>query len=259
MQHVSIQLTRHTQKERSRVTTRFYPTIALAFSTQNSYSSSKANFLDHRHTHEFSLGQRLVNPAFPVLPPPKRQSVQSSGGPARGRSSSKAAQVGNTRPKPSGIHHPAVGPDREPVGTVGPLIGANGKRQGTRINLTAQLTNRHGRTTSSLLARDRFTDPQTGVAPGVTRGRNVRSKCRCSMCPAIHITSRSWLRSSSTHEPSDPPLGVVFFVYVLLERDFHPTLYGLGCLFGQFCFFQLSFEKMGRGRGDQLLCQQPSA
>jgi hypothetical protein len=62
----------------------------------------------------------------------------------------------------------------------------------------------------SLLARDRFTDPQTGVAPGVTRGRNVRSKCRCSMCPAIHITSRSWLRSSSTHEPSDPPLGVVF-------------------------------------------------
>ena len=31
------------------------------------------------------------------------------------------------------------------------------------------------------------------------------------MCPAIHINSRSWLRSSSTHEPSDPPLRVVFF------------------------------------------------
>jgi hypothetical protein len=72
---------------------------------------------------------------------------------------------------------------------------------------------------SSLLARDRFTDPQTGVAPGVTRGRNVRSKCRCSMCPAIHITSRSWLRSSSTHEPSDPPLGVVFFASVHSKRD----------------------------------------
>ena len=41
-------------------------------------------------------------------------------------------------------------------------------------------------------------------------GRNMRSKCRCSMCPAIHINSRSWLRSSSTHEPSDPPLKVVF-------------------------------------------------
>ena len=34
----------------------------------------------------------------------------------------------------------------------------------------------------------------------------MRSRCRCSMCPAIHITSRSWLRSSSTREPSDPPL-----------------------------------------------------
>ena len=52
-------------------------------------------------------------------------------------------------------------------------------------------------------------DPQTGEAPGVTRSRNVRSRCRCSMCPAIHINSRSWLRSSSTHEPSDPPPRVV--------------------------------------------------
>ena len=37
----------------------------------------------------------------------------------------------------------------------------------------------------------------------------MRSRYRCSMCPAIHINSRSWLRSSSTHEPSDPPLRVV--------------------------------------------------
>ena len=56
-----------------------------------------------------------------------------------------------------------------------------------------------------------FTDPQTGVASGVTQSRNVRSRYRCSMCPAIHINSRSWLRSSSTHEPSDPPPRVVFF------------------------------------------------
>ena len=52
-------------------------------------------------------------------------------------------------------------------------------------------------------------DPRTGVAPGMSRSRNVRSKHRCSMCPAIRINSRSWLRSSSTHEPSDPPLRVV--------------------------------------------------
>ena len=41
------------------------------------------------------------------------------------------------------------------------------------------------------------------------RGRHMRSRYRCSMCSAIHINSRSWLRSSSTHEPSDPPHTVV--------------------------------------------------
>lgn len=56
----------------------------------------------------------------------------------------------------------------------------------------------------------RLADPRTGEAPADSRGRNVRSRCRCSMCPAIHINSRSWLRSSSTHEPSDPPHRVVF-------------------------------------------------
>lgn len=45
---------------------------------------------------------------------------------------------------------------------------------------------------------------------GKARGRNVRSKSKCSVCPAIHTKSRSWLRSSSTREPSDPPLRVVF-------------------------------------------------
>lgn len=46
-----------------------------------------------------------------------------------------------------------------------------------------------------------------------TCGRNMRSRCRCSRCPAIHINSRSWLRSSSTHEPSDPLLRVVTYVH----------------------------------------------
>ena len=63
----------------------------------------------------------------------------------------------------------------------------------------------------------RKSDPQTDVAPGRTRGRNVRSKNQCSMCPAIHTKSRSWLRSSSTREPSDPLLRVVFFF-----ADFRP-------------------------------------
>lgn len=31
------------------------------------------------------------------------------------------------------------------------------------------------------------------------------------MCPAVHILSRALRRSSSTHEPSDPPFRVIFF------------------------------------------------
>jgi hypothetical protein len=54
-------------------------------------------------------------------------------------------------------------------------------------------------------------NPQTDVARGFLPGRNVRSKCRCS-CPAVYTTTRILLRSSSTHEPSDPPLRVGFCV-----------------------------------------------
>ena len=45
------------------------------------------------------------------------------------------------------------------------------------------------------------------------------------MCPAIHISSRSWLRSSSTHEPSDPPLRVVH-LSVFFEADQHTRTSG---------------------------------
>jgi hypothetical protein len=47
-------------------------------------------------------------------------------------------------------------------------------------------------------------NPQSGVPKGILPRRNVRSKCRCS-CPAVHTMTRSLLRPSSTHEPSDPP------------------------------------------------------
>lgn len=56
------------------------------------------------------------------------------------------------------------------------------------------------------------------MASGVTQSRNVRSRYRCSMCPAIHINSRSWLRPSSTHEPSDPPPRVVCFLFLVQSR-----------------------------------------
>ena len=52
--------------------------------------------------------------------------------------------------------------------------------------------------------------PSDGRGPGRTRGRHVRSRRRCSVCSAIHTSSRGWPRSSSTREPSDPPLRVVY-------------------------------------------------
>ena len=66
----------------------------------------------------------------------------------------------------------------------------------------------------------------------------MRSRYRCSMCPAIHINSRSWLRSSSTREPSDPPLRVVYMFH-FLNRSWKQDHDDSGCsgtsrLMGQF-------------------------
>lgn len=50
------------------------------------------------------------------------------------------------------------------------------------------------------------------LSPSDSRGsgKNPLPQCAFEMSmfnvSAIHINSRSWLRSSSTHEPSDPPL-----------------------------------------------------
>ena len=62
--------------------------------------------------------------------------------------------------------------------------------------------------------------PSTGLDHGTLgRGRHVRSTCRCSLYPAIHTLTRILLRSSSTHEPSDPPLRVV----ILFQFVIHST------------------------------------
>lgn len=45
---------------------------------------------------------------------------------------------------------------------------------------------------------------------------------------AIHINSRSWLRSSSTHEPSDPPLRIVFFQLDLCKVSKFKNVYVAG-------------------------------
>ena len=63
---------------------------------------------------------------------------------------------------------------------------------------------------------------RTGPRDKGSRGRNVRSRCRCSLSPAIRISSRGWPRSSSTDEPSDPPsrvfsvFGLGFYMVLVL-------------------------------------------
>ena len=61
--------------------------------------------------------------------------------------------------------------------------------------------------------------PWNGRARGVIlRGHHVRSTCRRSVRPAIHVPSRGSPRSSSTSEPSDPPFRAIYGVTQLLSR-----------------------------------------
>ncbi|BES87389.1 Hypothetical protein NTJ_00191 [Nesidiocoris tenuis] len=55
-------------------------------------------------------------------------------------------------------------------------------------------------------------------------GPQCAFKLSMFMCPAVHTTTRSLLRLSSTHEPSDPPLRVIMFCFfqslpLLAERE----------------------------------------
>jgi hypothetical protein len=70
------------------------------------------------------------------------------------------------------------------------------------------------------------------LSPSDSRGsgKNPLPQCAFEMSmfnvSAIHINSRSWLRSSSTHEPSDPPLRMETFalfkarnVFIVIGRN----------------------------------------
>ena len=52
-------------------------------------------------------------------------------------------------------------------------------------------------------------DARTGMPPGIPGGAMCVQRLDDSLNSAIHITYRSLLRSSSMHEPRDPPLKVV--------------------------------------------------
>ena len=54
-------------------------------------------------------------------------------------------------------------------------------------------------------------DAQTGMLPGYPESAICVQRFDDSLNSAIHTTYRNWLRSSSMHEPRDPPLEVVTF------------------------------------------------
>ena len=54
-------------------------------------------------------------------------------------------------------------------------------------------------------------DTQTNVLPGYPESAICVQRFDDSLNSAIHTTYRNWLRSSSMHEPRDPPLEVVTF------------------------------------------------
>ena len=55
------------------------------------------------------------------------------------------------------------------------------------------------------------TDTQTDMLPGKPRSAICVQRFDDSLSSAIHTTYRTWLRSSSMHEPRDPPLKVISF------------------------------------------------
>ena len=48
-------------------------------------------------------------------------------------------------------------------------------------------------------------------------GPQYAFKMSMFMCPAVHMSTRSLLRSSSTHKPSDPPLRVELNFFTNLQ------------------------------------------
>lgn len=55
--------------------------------------------------------------------------------------------------------------------------------------------------------------PSARRGPGLEiQGPQCAFETSMFMCPAVHMSTRNLLRSSSTHEPSDPPFRVVSLV-----------------------------------------------
>lgn len=67
--------------------------------------------------------------------------------------------------------------------------------------------------------------PSARRGPGLEiQGPQCAFETSMFMCPAVHMSTRNLLRSSSTHEPSDPPFRVVSsFVAAVWQQHHHRT------------------------------------
>lgn len=75
------------------------------------------------------------------------------------------------------------------------------------------------------------TDTQTDVLLGKPKSAICVQRFDDSLNSAIHTTYRTWLRSSSMHEPRDPPLKVMNFFWIFRRAASAPRiLCGIGLL-----------------------------
>ena len=58
-----------------------------------------------------------------------------------------------------------------------------------------------------------YYDPEPGVPKDVTPMAQCAFECSVFKVSAVHTTYRSWLRSSSIYEPSDPPIRLEFIIF----------------------------------------------
>jgi len=64
-------------------------------------------------------------------------------------------------------------------------------------------------------------DTQADMLLGIPKSASCVQRLDDSLISAIHITYRSLLRSSSMHEPRDPPLKVVFSFLICFSLAYH--------------------------------------
>lgn len=81
----------------------------------------------------------------------------------------------------------------------------------------------------------------------------MRSRSRCSKRPAIRINSHSWLRSSSTHEPSDSPLRVIIHEINFIDKILVSVVFisnrDVSCIPALAQFQQISTEEISVNAG----------